>query len=267
MTETENMRQLDLGRSWTSGHYQVGELPSSISSMKWSYGSLNQNQEKDFIFRRLQALDGSAISLSLHISLTEMISVSQNAMRLFAERDIIRSLRRLNKYSDEEIALEARVRSLSVVSLRDIQRVFWLFAFFLKYPLFSGASKSTGQQRSAMLLSMAVVYFMRLDNDSRNKYLQRLESLPGEQRQTQRMLDVLEEALDHVVANSNIKKGIARTRALKENIFMVLVCSLSKTPLMIVGPPGCSKVSNEPELELMLQYVSQQSLSQSRLCL
>ena len=39
-----------------------------------------------------------------------------------------------------------------------------------------------------------------------------------------------------------IPQGIALTRGLKENVFMTVVCSLSSTPLMIVGPPGSSKV-------------------------
>ena len=35
--------------------------------------------------------------------------------------------------------------------------------------------------------------------------------------------------------------GIARTRALKENLFATIVCTVTHTPLIIVGAPGSSK--------------------------
>ena len=38
-----------------------------------------------------------------------------------------------------------------------------------------------------------------------------------------------------------LEPGIAQTRGLKENIFMVAMCCLADVPLMIVGPPGSSK--------------------------
>ena len=35
--------------------------------------------------------------------------------------------------------------------------------------------------------------------------------------------------------------GIAKTEALKENLFATIVCTVTKTPLIIVGAPGSSK--------------------------
>ena len=35
--------------------------------------------------------------------------------------------------------------------------------------------------------------------------------------------------------------GIAKTQALKENLFATIVCTVTHTPLIIVGPPGSSK--------------------------
>ena len=215
-----------------------------MSCMKWSYGSLNRTQEEDFVFRRLQGLAGGTVPASLHLSITAVISESQEAMRQFAKHDIARSLQQLNKYSKERIEEESRIRAKSVVSLRDIQRVFSVFAFFRAFPIITGSSNSVRRQlRKALLLSVAVVYFMRLDSESRKEYVKLLENLPGERQEVESLVDILEETLDHVIANTSVKKGIARTRGLKENIFMVIVCALSKTPLMIVGPPGCSKVS------------------------
>ena len=38
-----------------------------------------------------------------------------------------------------------------------------------------------------------------------------------------------------------MKEGIAKNRALLENIFTLFVCVNAKVPLFIVGKPGCSK--------------------------
>ena len=41
--------------------------------------------------------------------------------------------------------------------------------------------------------------------------------------------------------NTEYKKGIAATESFLENLFCTVVCIDAKIPLMIVGPPGCSK--------------------------
>ena len=38
-----------------------------------------------------------------------------------------------------------------------------------------------------------------------------------------------------------MKKGIAKNRALLENLFTIFACVNAKIPLFIVGKPGCSK--------------------------
>ena len=39
----------------------------------------------------------------------------------------------------------------------------------------------------------------------------------------------------------DIPRGIAANRALKENLFMILVCVMTKLPIVLVGKPGSSK--------------------------
>lgn len=43
--------------------------------------------------------------------------------------------------------------------------------------------------------------------------------------------------LDHV----HLEKNIARNMALKENVFMMVVCTEIRIPLFLVGKPGSSK--------------------------
>lgn len=240
-------RERDLGMDWASGHYQVASLPATMNKLKWSYGSLTHSQEKDFIYRRIEALHDDMPPF-LRASLTEVVSESHEIMRRFAQRNIADSIRRSRAEKDEDdtvgIEAEAKDRSRSVVSLRDIQRVFSFFAFFLEDlnddPKASNWSESETQRR-AILLAVATVYYVRLDSQSRDEFIDMLQSLPTEAGQTPGFLEILDSAMNTVIAGSEIPSGIAITRGLKENIFVTLVCSLSQTPLIIVGPPGASK--------------------------
>ncbi|KAJ1392836.1 hypothetical protein B484DRAFT_484496, partial [Ochromonadaceae sp. CCMP2298] len=47
--------------------------------------------------------------------------------------------------------------------------------------------------------------------------------------------------MDALMQQTHLDAGIASTRGLQENVFMVVVCTLAQIPLMIVGPPGSSK--------------------------
>ena len=39
----------------------------------------------------------------------------------------------------------------------------------------------------------------------------------------------------------SLPTGIAKTEALKENLFATIICTVTNTPLIIVGAPGSSK--------------------------
>jgi hypothetical protein len=241
-----NLRERDLGREWASGHYQVTELPPSIAKIKWSFGSLNRDQEKEFILRRLENAGGETLPRYLRIGLTEFISESQQSMRTFAARNIRDSLIRDHDEVGENVDDLAATRARSVVSLRDIQRVFDLFDFFssnLQIPCIVAAQANKGQRQS-MLLAIATVYYLRLDSTSRAEFLEMTRALPAEQGENSDLQWILNRAMDEVINETDIPEGIAITRGVKENVFMTFVCTLSGTPLIIVGSPGSSKVSH-----------------------
>jgi hypothetical protein len=232
-----NLRERDLGREWAGVHYQVAELPHSIAKIKWSFGSLNHDQEKEFILRRLEIAGGETVPRYLQIALTEFISESQEAMRTFAARNIRDSLVLEQGKIGENIDNLASTRAQSVVSLRDIQRVFALVDFFsssLQIPCIVGAPGDEGQRRS-MLLAIATVYYLRLDSISRAEFLEMTRALPAEQGANYDLLWILNQAMDEVIGDTDIPEGIAVTRGVKENVFMTFVCTLSGTPLIIVG--------------------------------
>lgn len=234
-----NQREHDLGRDWASGHYQVAPLPASMSKLKWAFGALNKDQENEFVFRRLE-IAGSKMNHSRRMIFASIIAESQDAVRVFAERNIRASMNRmslgLNPNSKLELEEDAGNRAKSVVSLRDIQRVFGLYEFFL-----NDFNAVSSLDENAMILAIATVYFLRLDSECRKDFLSKINALTGNAAANFCLQSALDAAMDVVVKETEIPRGIAVTRGLKENIFMTLVCSLSQTPLIIVGPPGSSK--------------------------
>ena len=47
--------------------------------------------------------------------------------------------------------------------------------------------------------------------------------------------------MDFYTNELSLPIGIAKTEALKENLFATIICTVTKTPLIIVGAPGSSK--------------------------
>ena len=218
------LREIDLGRSWASGHYQVRKLPKSLSLMTWDYGSLNTEQEKEFIYHRIFMMDCKVSDLMAR-SMTEVISCSHELIRTLAKEHLRENFGQ--QVTDED----AIQRAKSAVSLRDIQRVFHLINFFLRdYTL-----GSNGEFRKAMLIAVGMVYYLRLDSWARAKFVRQLEALPSEQAQDDRMLEVLDNAMNLLIENTEVPEGVALTRGLRENVFMTTACTLSRTPLMIIG--------------------------------
>ena len=230
------MRENDLGKEWASGHYQVNELPATMRSLTWQYGALNSSQEKEFVFRRME-MSGHSIPIHLKQDLTELITTSHEAIRDFARKNIFGGLQRTSKDEDiEKNKLRARARAKSSVSLRDIQRVFTIFNFFMKdFPL------THNDPIESMYLTIAVVYYFRLDSDNRKEFICVISKSPSNRNISSDFLSVLDKVMTKVVDELVIPQGTALTTGLKENIFMTVVCSLSFTPLTIIGPPGSSK--------------------------
>jgi hypothetical protein len=130
-TKGECLRENDLGREWAGGHYQVVELPLSLKLVRWNFGSLSHACEKDFIFRRMERLCGNTMPMSVKAAMTEVVAASHEAMRRFASKNILAGLVRVRTdregvptTTETNMMDEAAARASSVVSLRDIQRVF-----------------------------------------------------------------------------------------------------------------------------------------------
>ena len=300
-----NARREELGKESAMGHYQVHPLPQSIEQVVWDYGALTSKQEEEFVQKRLAALyENSSVRFPRHeqIELAKLTCLSQVLTRRFAEERFRFLRERSIAEADAEGAPrpvvitdeEVKARASSVVSLRDIQRVFTFFSYFLRllelrnspqrgsadvddslYDLiFSDEDESPADRRKrAMLLTIGVVYFLRLSPEQRARFQDaklfecRQQDCPPEDRflmlpgsaagsrehggrryelhsyfpQDFRLSNVLSECMEKLMSQTDPGEGIARTQGLQENVFMVVVCCFARVPLTIIGPPGSSK--------------------------
>jgi len=63
------------------------------------------------------------------------------------------------------------------------------------------------------------------------------------------------------VVNSSQHKNIAKNKALKENVFMMIVCIETRIPLFVIGKPGSSKsLSKAMVLDAMKGRTSKREL-------
>ena len=295
-------------RMWATGEYQVIALPDSMTTWMWDYGSLDESQEMYYITSKLNLMPRLQHMNALKRNeLSNLIARSQILMREYAET--------ANKQED---VADAAKRAKSVVSQRDIQRVFQLQDFFFRHFIYRQAMKEAerisasvdiesrasavlakayemgalrsdaedictdlfkrygsnkipadfvlsnrGNQdvtheggetkaqhgdgedadsvfRRSTLLALGLVYYSRLGSKEREHYTTTLHQREGPNQRI-RFEDVWNKELDLYIKQAYIPRGVAKNMALRENFFAVVVCSINRIPLSIIGPPGVSK--------------------------
>eukprot|EP01040_Poterioochromonas_malhamensis_P005804 gene5804-6244_t len=244
-------RKEEHGLQWVSGHYQVHPLPGSLEQLKWDYGSLKPSQEREFIRQKMQlmSIQGLRFSSAQIKQYTEVVDEAQQITRSLARDHVEQMLK--ERYSDLS-SHEFESRASSIVSLRDILRIFKLFKYLMTcsdeiYFLCTGSTNRYSEDKifQLLLLTIAVVYYLRMgvdqgnkDRDFRTKFRVALKERCGLHCDVEGVINaVMKKLIDQTLLES----GVAKSRGLTENVFMVFFCLLARIPLMIIGPPGSSK--------------------------
>ena len=130
---------------------------------------------------------------------------------------------------------------ISSVSLRDINRFGKMYKFFNEYlekrKRYSN-DKEIEIEKDSIILSLYFCYYLRIPTmNLRKEYIneiKKIEDIPFEQ-----ISDRESEFITNIILEG--KKGYAKNKALKENLFCEFVCLINKEPLIICGKPGSSK--------------------------
>ena len=220
-----------LSDNWHKPTYYVRALHPTLEFLKWDYGSLDSTQESEYVNVKMRMVSTDIHGVDV-IGLSYLITESQNKIRSFSKK----ALKRNPDITDGA----AETYSKSSVSQRDMQRVFdfykWLMA---TYRDLNRHNKSEHPQR-AVLVALGLVYYMRLDKTFRKEYADFIDKESSRIGQI-KFKEAFNDDLKWFVDNIHIPPGIAKTRALMENVFANIICSETRTPLIILGEPGTSK--------------------------
>uniref|UniRef100_UPI0037E8EFFF E3 ubiquitin-protein ligase rnf213-alpha n=1 Tax=Semicossyphus pulcher TaxID=241346 RepID=UPI0037E8EFFF len=215
--------------------YRVQALPPSMIPLVWDFGQLNDHTEKIYIQQIVQrVIESKAINQSNLKCITDVLSASQKYMR-------------------------TRKDECSFVSLRDVERCMQSFVWFYDNHLMLFAELETFEspqnvenndrnQRQlevrdpvlwSLVMAIGVCYHACLEK--KEKYREKVsKSLPPTYSPAKVMQEI---SLMQDVLLSGVPMGdtIARNSALKENVFMMVLCIELRIPLFLVGKPGSSK--------------------------
>ncbi|XP_070197743.1 E3 ubiquitin-protein ligase rnf213-alpha-like isoform X2 [Littorina saxatilis] len=207
--------------------YRVQPLPQSMLPLVWDFGQLDTEVERLYITQMVLRYAREKL-LEVDLSLGQY----ENICNILVEaQTFMRSLK------DE----------CSFVSLRDADRTLVVTSWFLRQQQLLQAIQEKLQQRvsgitMSLVLALAVCY--RAGLPDKHKFDQKIAPVffpefrlsgPNQFRQ---LLNSCQEVL---LQNVNLGEKIACNQALKENVFMMVVCIELRIPLFLVGKPGSSK--------------------------
>ncbi|MCJ8738386.1 hypothetical protein PDJAM_G00035330 [Pangasius djambal] len=218
--------------------YRVHALPPSMVPLVWDFGQLDDNTEKMYIHQIVKSVvENKSVNKDYIKMMTDVLSASQCYMR---------------KRKDE----------CSFVSLRDVERCMQVFVWFytnhkmffeeleefLKRKNQKQSKSAAGETISlddkdpvewALLMAVAVCYHACLEK--KKEYWAKLCRFLPSYNKPKKVMQEISQIQDILIHDVPLGGTIAKNKALKENVFMMVVCIELRIPLFLVGKPGSSK--------------------------
>ncbi|XP_067673877.1 E3 ubiquitin-protein ligase rnf213-alpha-like [Haliotis asinina] len=224
--------------------YRVQPLPQSMLPLVWDFGQLNVQVEELYIRQMVNRYvrNGQTPAVGCIVPVVSKILISSQSF--------------MRRQQDE----------CSFVSLRDVDRTLSVMAWFYQQSqengmLFRAIDNLLSLDQhleeveesqhvnlpddvtKSLILALSVCY--RASLTSREEYdrhmcrhFQNPCAIPGGFDQ---MVQVINSCQDVFVDKVQLEENIAKNQALKENLFMMVVCIELRIPLFLVGKPGSSK--------------------------
>ncbi|XP_076818180.1 E3 ubiquitin-protein ligase rnf213-alpha-like [Clavelina lepadiformis] len=217
--------------------YRVISLPPSMKPLVWDFGQLNNETEATYIWQMVDKLE-KTMKMARELpdfpdgmvrTMTNTLSLSQQYMR--DRRD-----------------------TCSFVSLRDVERTVQSFEWFYKKlkdlnPLIEHEKKNAKAMKKninhalrALIQALGMCYHATLEQREEYRTLLAEEiSRTGFQITPKDLWDDIVACQNVFINAIDLQKDIAKNEALRENVFMIVLCAEMRIPLFLVGKPGSSK--------------------------
>ena len=219
--------------------YRVHPLPEAMTDYVWDYGSLAPKDERNYIKRMVKGLP-----VHYENMLVDLLAASQEFIRnaeknpsCVSLRDVHRCIRLINWF--QEMMKKRRQQS-------SVKRE--CSSYLKKYHLLSEEYSGKPIIKS-IVLALAHCYMSRLPTtDLKEKYRKCMMTMflrKGAKMSCDGNVDsfaaIVRMEEEDYLDRMELPKGTARNAALRENVFVMLVCILNRIPVFVVGKPGCSK--------------------------
>ena len=242
--------------------YTVYPLPNNILNFVLDFGNLTLEEEKQYIQIMVRKMMEKIMIDKEKVNISQIIDLAINA--ILSCQSYIKS-----------------TNDVSAVSLREVKRFILFFKYFVKYLLNKKKATDTKDEaivfytlktnyeiyKYAVILSLYICYYLRLPDSKSRKEL--LNILENNNIFKENFLLVPELEMDYVARNileskenESLSKGIAKNRALLENLFSLYFCTVNKIPLIICGKPGSTKSLSQKLLQNALKGI----VSNTKLC-
>jgi len=204
--------------------YSVNPLPIPLLNFVFDFGTPDKDDIKRYISSMVfQILQNIITDKNI---LNEIQRIAENA--IFEAHDYIQ-----------------KNYEISSVSLREIRRWGILYEWFielLKNPYVKRNLELYNDERIylySLNLSIYLCYYIRIFNKAKRMKFAQLMKKAFEHKIN---FESFPRKIQELIATAvELEKGIAKNRALLENLFSIFVCLNTKIPLFIIGKPGCSK--------------------------
>ena len=221
--------------------YTVNPLPMSLMNFVFNFGSLKPEDESAYIKNMVERIvdklfDGKENNKEKNYLIqieTTCVNLCQNFVKKNNDASIV-SLREINRFN---IFLEFFFNYLSErkhykgIIQNDIE-IIEIYDFY---------SKKNDMEifYFALNLSLYICYYLRLPNKKSREEL--CSQIDKNKYFPYNFLKIPEMELNVLIKNFSVPEGIAKNKALKENLFLLFFCIINKIPLIICGKPGRSK--------------------------
>lgn len=220
--------------------YKVNPLPFSLLNYVFDFGSLLEQDEKNYIESMIEKFFKEEKIDTKRADILEIIRFLKEI--IFSSQTFIR-----NQNSE-----------ISSVSLRDVRRFIIFFKWFKTsivarskdensiYKYFEEPWKFKDLLLTSSLLSIFLIYYLRIpDKRIKNEFICCLSTIMSKYNpiysEPELLLNILLQEERDIIRRIDPPKGIAWNSALLENVFAAFHGIINKVPVFICGKPGCSK--------------------------